>query len=47
MDVIYQIIVLKGLRPLEGLIVSVVLAILPYLLVRGPVNRLARMFEKE
>ena len=47
MDVIYQIIVLKGLRPLEGLIVSVVLAILPYLIVRGPVNRLARMFEKK
>ena len=47
MDVIYQIIVLKGLRPLEGLLVSVVLAILPYVVVRGPVNRLARMFEKK
>jgi hypothetical protein len=47
MDVIYQMIVLKGLRPVEGLLVSVVLAILPYLLVRGPVNRLARLFEKK
>lgn len=42
MDVVYQIIVLKGLRPVEGLIVSVLLAIVPYLLVRGPVNRIAR-----
>jgi hypothetical protein len=46
MDVIYQIVVLKGLRPVEGLIISVVLAIVPYVLVRGPVNRLARMFQK-
>jgi hypothetical protein len=47
MDLIYQVIVLKGLRPVEGLLVAVVLAILPYLIVRGPVNRLARMFEKK
>ncbi len=46
MDVIYQIVVLKGLRPIEGLIISIVLAIVPYVLVRGPVNRLARMFQK-
>jgi len=45
MDVIYQIMVLKGLRPAEGLLISIVLAIVPYLLVRGPVNRLARMFD--
>ena len=44
MDLIYQITVLKGLRPLEGLIIAVVLAIVPYLVVRGPVNRLARRF---
>jgi hypothetical protein len=44
MDLIYQIIVLKGLRPVEGLVVSVVLALLPYLIVRGPVNRLSRLF---
>ena len=45
MDLIYQIMVLKGLRPVEGLVISVVLAIVPYLLVRGPVNRLARTFD--
>jgi hypothetical protein len=36
MDVIYQTIVLKGLRPVEGLIVSVGLAIVPYVVVRVP-----------
>jgi hypothetical protein len=46
MDLVYQIIVLKGLRPAEGLIVAVVLAIVPYVVVRGPVNRLARLFDK-
>ena len=45
MDLIYQVIVLKGLRPVEGLVISIVLAIVPYLLVRGPVNRLARTFD--
>jgi hypothetical protein len=47
MDLVYQIMVLKGLRPVEGLIVAVVLAIVPYVLVRGPVNRLARLFGKD
>ena len=47
MDLVYQITVLKGMRPLQGLIIAVVLAIVPYLLVRGPVNRLARLLGKE
>ena len=42
LDVVYQLLVLRGLRPLEGLIVAVTLAIVPYALVRGPVNRLVR-----
>jgi hypothetical protein len=42
LDLIYQIIVLKGLRPVEGLLIAVVLAIVPYALLRGPVNRIAR-----
>lgn len=46
-DFVYQIIVLKGFRPVEGLIVSVFLALVPYLLVRGPVNRIALRSEKE
>jgi hypothetical protein len=43
MDVIYQLAVLQALRPLEGLIVAFVLALLPYALLRGPANRLARL----
>jgi hypothetical protein len=42
MDVIYELVVLRGLRPLQGLITAVVLAIVPYTFARGPVNRIAR-----
>jgi hypothetical protein len=42
MDGIYQFIVLRWFYPLEALIVAIVLAICPYLLIRGPVNRIAR-----
>jgi len=42
MDVIYQLIVLRWIYPLEVLVVAVFLAVVPYLLLRGPVNRLVR-----
>ena len=42
LDVIYQFVVLKGLRPLETLIVATLLAIVPYVLLRGPFNRMRR-----
>jgi hypothetical protein len=42
MDVIYQLIVLRWIYPGETVIVAVVLALVPYLLIRGPVNRIAR-----
>jgi hypothetical protein len=42
LDVLYQVIVVRWLYPGEMLIVATVLAIFPYLLIRGPVNRLAR-----
>ncbi|MBP7526384.1 MAG: hypothetical protein KA801_00565 [Syntrophorhabdaceae bacterium] len=41
-DAIYQIIELHWFYPLEAFIVAIVLAIIPYLLIRGPVNRAAR-----
>jgi hypothetical protein len=41
-DAIYQLIQLHWFYPLEALIVAVVLAIIPYLLLRGPANRIAR-----
>lgn len=42
MDAIYQLIVFRQIRLVELLIVVFVLAFLPYLLLRGPVNRIAR-----
>jgi len=40
MDFIYQIIAKNGFQPVEALWVALLLAILPYVLLRGPVNRL-------
>lgn len=40
MDVIYQWIVNKFIYPGETLIVAIVLAVVPYLLLRGPINRI-------
>jgi hypothetical protein len=42
MDAIYQLIVIRKFYPKEALIVAVILAIVPYLLIRGPVTRIAR-----
>lgn len=42
MDGIYQAVVLKTFYPGEMLIVAILLAFLPYLLLRGPFCRLAR-----
>lgn len=41
-DVIFQLMVLKQVFPLETLVVAVTLSIVPYVLVRGPANRLAQ-----
>jgi hypothetical protein len=46
LDVIYQIIVHRWVYPGEAILVAVILAILPYLLIRGPVNRIARRSHK-
>ena len=42
MDVIYQLIVVGWIYPFETLTVSILLAVIPYLVLRGPVNRLVR-----
>ena len=42
LDVIYQVIVLHWFYPFETLLVAVLLALVPYLLVRGPVNRIKK-----
>jgi hypothetical protein len=46
LDVLYQVFVLKGVRPVAGLLVAVVLALVPYALLRGPVNRVARALRR-
>jgi hypothetical protein len=42
MEVLYEIIVFQALRPLQLVLVVLGLAFVPYLLIRGPVNRIAR-----
>jgi hypothetical protein len=45
LDVAYQIIVTGAVRPFEALIVAFILAILPYLALRGLVTRIWRLFQ--
>lgn len=42
LDVVYQVIVLRFVYPGEAIVVAIVLAIVPYLIVRGLVTRLSR-----
>jgi len=42
MDTIYQITVLKTFYPAEAANITIILAFIPYLLIRGPVARIAR-----
>lgn len=46
LDVIYELIVYRWVYPGQALIVATVLAIIPYLLIRGPITRLARYFAR-
>ena len=39
LDVVYQLMVSRGLKPLQALLTAIVLAVIPYALLRGPVNR--------
>lgn len=53
LDIIYQAILIFKMNvqdafyPLESLIVAFLLAIVPYILFRGPVNRIVRLFKKD
>ena len=46
LDMVYQLIVLRWFYPFETLLVAVLLALIPYLLVRGPVNRVQRSLHR-
>jgi len=45
-DVIYQLIVQHRVYPLQALIVAVILAVLPYLLIRGPLTRIVEYLQQ-
>ena len=45
MDLIYQYLVLGWIYPLAALSIAFILAFVPYLLIRGPVNRITRAFK--
>jgi len=44
LDLTYEAIVYRWMYPGQALIVAAVLAFIPYLLIRGPVTRIARLF---
>ena len=41
LDLVYQYVAIGGWRPLQALLTALLLAVVPYLLLRGPVNRLS------
>jgi hypothetical protein len=45
-DLVYQTVVLRGFRPVQAVVVAALLALLPYLALRGPVNRVARLLKR-
>jgi len=42
LDAAYQFIALRWFYPVEAMLVAAILALIPYLLMRGPVNRIAK-----
>ena len=47
LDTTYQLMVLRWLYPVQVLVVAVACAVVPYILLRGPVNRIARASRKD
>ena len=41
LDCLYQLLEFRWVYPIQALIIGFVLAIVPYILIRGPANRLA------
>jgi hypothetical protein len=42
LDIVYQLVVLHAIHPLETLFVATTLALIPYVIFRGPINRVVR-----
>jgi hypothetical protein len=45
-DVVYQLVQLRWVYLGEALIIAQIVAVVPYVLIRGPVNRIARMLRR-
>jgi hypothetical protein len=43
LDLVFQYLVFQTFRPIGALVAGIVLAIVPYLILRGPVNRFTRL----
>ena len=46
LDVLYQVLVIRWVYPGETLVVATALALLPYLIIRGSVTRIARLIKR-
>ena len=46
MDAIYQFVVIRWFYPGEALLVAAILALIPYLLIRGPITRIAKEIKR-
>jgi hypothetical protein len=46
LDAVYQFIALKWFYPGEAVVIALILALVPYLLLRGPINRVFRVKTK-
>lgn len=46
LDFIFQYIVFQDFRPIGALLAGIILAVIPYLLLRGPVNRVMQLRRK-
>ena len=40
LDIVYQLAVLRGFRPVQTLLIATMLAVFPYAVLRGPANRI-------
>jgi hypothetical protein len=44
LDLVYQVLVFRRIYPFEAIDVAIILAVLPYFILRGPFSRMARLW---
>lgn len=47
LDCVYQMLVFRWVYPIEAMVTAIILAILPYVILRGVTNRIARQPKRE